>query len=104
MSTNTEHVDSKEEARDHELEKEPERNCVPTPGMRSAIHSPEPDPPTDQPVLQRSRYPLRLTAAHLRDIAEAIGLPTGGSADQLRQCIEGKLQTEREDPNVVVII
>ena len=24
--------------------------------------------------------------------------------DQLRQCIEGKLQTERKDPNVVVII
>ena len=45
-----------------------------------------------------------MTAAHLRSIAEAIGLPTGGSADQLRQCIERKLQTEREDPNVVVII
>ena len=24
--------------------------------------------------------------------------------DQLRQCIEGKLQTEHEDPNVIVII
>ena len=101
MSTDPEHV---EEARDHELEKEPERNCAPTPGTRSTIHSPEPDPLTNQPVLQRFRYPLnsrRLTAAHLRAIAEAIGLPT---ADQLRQCIEGKLQTEREDPNVVVII
>ena len=106
MSTDPEHVDSEGEARDHELEKEPERNCTPTPGTRSAIHSPEPDPPT-KPVLQRSRYPLnsrRLTAAHLRAIAEAIGLPTGGSADQIRQCIEGKLQTEREDPNVAVII
>ena len=107
MSTDPEQVDSEGEARDYEWEKEPERNCTPTPGTRSAIHSPEPDPPTNQPVLQRSRYPLnsrRLTAAHLRAIAEAIGLPTGGSADQLRQCIEGKLQTEREDPNVVVII
>ena len=106
MSTYQEHVDSEGEARDYELEKEPERNCTPTPGTRSAIHSPEPDPPT-KPVLQRSRYPLnsrRLTAAHLRAIAEAIGLPTGGSADQIRQCIEGKLQTEREDPNVVIII
>ena len=36
-------------------------------------------------------------------IAEALGLSRAGSANQLRQCIEGKLQTEREDPNVVVV-
>ena len=55
---------------------------------------------------RRTRYPLnsrQLTLAHLRTIAEALGLPRAGSANQLRQCIEGKLQTEREDPNVVVV-
>ena len=58
-------------------------------------------------VLQQSRYPMnsrRLTATHLRAIAEAIGLPSAGSVDQLCQCIEGKLQTERDDPNIVVVI
>ena len=58
-------------------------------------------------LLQRSRYPLnsrRLTSTHLRAIAEAIGLPTKGSADQLCQCIKGKLQTECEDPNIIVIV
>ena len=102
MSTDHVHVDA---ARDHESEQDPEQNSTQANGTRSGMQSPEPDPSTDQvALLQRSRYPLnsrRLTAAHLRAIAEAIGLPSGGSADQLRQC---KLQTEREDPNVVVVI
>ena len=100
--------DSREAARDHESEQDPEQNSTQANGTRSGMQSPEPDPSTDQvALLQRSRYPLnsrKLTAAHLRAIAEAIGLPSVGSADQLRQCIEGKLQTEREDPNVVVVI
>ena len=50
-----------------------------------------------------TRYPLRLTVAHLRMIAEALGVEKAGSADQLRQCIEGRLQTDREDPNVVIV-
>ena len=33
----------------------------------------------------------RLTAAHLRHIAGAMGLPSTGSADEVRQLIEGKL-------------
>ena len=108
MSTDHVHVDSREAARDHESEQDPEQNSTQANGTRSGMQSPEPDPSTDQvALLQRSRYPLnsrRLTAAHLRAIAEAIGLPSVGSADQIRQCIEGKLQTEREDPNVVVVI
>lgn len=74
------------------------------PRGRSGIQSPERDAPTEQSTL---RYPLnsrRLTVAHLCAIAEAIGLPSAGSADQLRQCIEGKLQTERDNPNIVVVV
>ena len=56
-----------------------------------------------------ARLPLnsrRLTAAYLRAIANALGLPTGGSGDQLRQCIEGHIQTEldRDTSNTLVII
>ena len=106
MSIDSEHVDTEEGARDAELDQEPERNCAPILGVtRSAVSSPESE--LNPPTVQRNRYPLnsrRLRAVHLRAIAEAIGLPTGGSVDQLRQCIEGKLKTDREDPNVVVII
>ena len=113
MSTDQDHVDPEETERGTDTEgQEPERNPTPMAGSQLGIapaQSPDPAaPPTDESaVLHHLRYPLnsrRLTAAHLRAIAEAIGLPTGGSVDQLRQCIEGKLQTEREDPNVVVII
>ena len=38
------------------------------------------------------------------DRGGTIGLPKAGSADQLRQCIEGRLQIDREDPNVVAIV
>ena len=41
-----------------------------------------------------------MTASHLR----ALELPTTGSAAQLRQCIEGRLQSERDYQSVVVIV
>ena len=37
----------------------------------------------------------RLTSAHLKQVAEKLELPTTGSADQIRQLIEGKLQEDR---------
>lgn len=52
-------------------------------------------------------YPLnskRLTAAHLRQLAEALKLPTMGAVDEIRQMIEGKLQETREANNVQVVI
>ena len=55
-----------------------------------------------------ARFPLnsrRLTAAHMRAIAQALDLPATGSTDQLRQCIEGHLHTEgREVSNTLVIV
>ena len=59
------------------------------------------------PVHLHLRYPLnsrRLTAWHLRALAQALGLPTTGSIDQLRQCIEGIVQRDHDHQNVVVII
>lgn len=51
------------------------------------------------------RLPLnsKLIAAHLRQLNEALELPTTGSADEFRQQFEGHL-VEREDPNVQVVI
>ena len=46
----------------------------------------------------------RLTAVHLRHIAGAMELPSTGSADEVRQLIEGKLQEEREVRNVQVVL
>lgn len=46
----------------------------------------------------------RLTAAHLKSIADSLGLPTTGSTDQIRQLIEGKLQEEHEVSNVQVVV
>ena len=48
----------------------------------------------------------RLTAAHLRVIAQALGLSTSGSADQLRQCIEGHLESQENKTasNTLVIV
>ena len=48
----------------------------------------------------------RLTATHLRQVAEALGLPTTGSTDQLRQLIEGKLESDKhvEAANVQVVL
>ena len=48
----------------------------------------------------------QLTAHHLRLISDALGLPTTGSADQVCQLVEGKLQADqgRETGNVQVVI
>ena len=56
----------------------------------------------------RTRFPLnskRLTASHLKRIAAAMGLPTTASADELRQMIEGEVQSRGREPrNVQVIV
>ena len=55
------------------------------------------------PPSSHSRYPLnsrRLTAWHLRILAKAQGLPTSGFPDQLRQCVEGIVQRDRDHHNV----
>ena len=63
---------------------------------------------TDAGMPRGKRLPLnsrRLTAAHLKRIATAMELPVTGSADQLRQLIEGKLQTEgHETTNILVVV
>ena len=47
----------------------------------------------------------RLSTTHLRQIASALDLPTTGAADQLRQVIEGKLETEgHEAINIQVVL
>ena len=63
----------------------------------------------EQEALTGQVLPLnskRLTAHHLRQISEALQLPTSGSADQVRQLIEGKLRSDldRESSNVQVVI
>ena len=55
----------------------------------------------------RARYPLnskRLTAWHLRALAQALELPTTGSPDLLRQCIEAAVDQDHEHQNVVVTV
>ena len=52
------------------------------------------------------RVPLnsrRLTAVHLRQVGRALDLPTSGSADEVRQLIEGKL-ADRDAQNVQVMV
>ena len=46
----------------------------------------------------------RLTSAHLKQIAESLGLPTTGSSDEIRQLIEGKLQESRDVRNIQVVV
>ena len=46
----------------------------------------------------------RLIAAYLRHIAGALGLPSSGSADEVRQLIEGKIQSSREEGSVQVVV
>lgn len=60
-------------------------------------------------IVPRGRHlPLnskRLTAAHLKQIAHSLSLPTTGAADQLRQVIEGKLATDGyETANIQVVL
>ena len=59
------------------------------------------------PPSSHSRYPLnsrRLTAWHLHTLAKALGLPTSGSPDKLRQCVEGIVQRDRDHHNVIVVV
>ena len=63
----------------------------------------------EQDMLTGRVLPLnskRLTAHHLRWHSEALGLPTTGSTDQMRQLIEGKLRSEygRETGHVQVVV
>ena len=62
-----------------------------------------PEVPIGRVVPLNSR---RLTAAHLKRIAEALELPVTGATDQLCQLIEGKLESARhkEAANVQVIL
>lgn len=46
----------------------------------------------------------RLTSTHLKQVAEKLELPTTGSADQIRQLIEGRLQEDREVSNIQVVV
>ena len=46
----------------------------------------------------------RLTSTHLKQVAEKLELPTTGSADQIRQLIEGKLQEDREISKIQVVV
>ena len=46
----------------------------------------------------------RLIGVYLQHIAEALSLPSTGSADKVRQLIEGKLQETREVSNVEVVV
>ena len=68
----------------------------------------ESNPHVDKAAAQpRVRFPLnskRLTAWHLRALAQALELPTTGSADQLRQCIEAVVAESHEYQNVVVTV
>ena len=46
----------------------------------------------------------RLTTVQLKKIAEGLGLPTTGSADEIRQLIEGKLEEGHDVHNVQVVM
>ena len=46
----------------------------------------------------------RLTAAYMKHNAQSLELPTGGSADETRQLIEGKLQESRDSAIVQVVV
>ena len=64
---------------------------------------------TEQDMVTGKVLPLnskRLTAHQLRMISDALGLPTTGSADQMRQLIEGKLHADqgRGTGNIQVVI
>ena len=55
------------------------------------------------PPSSHSSYP-RNARWHLRILAKELGLPTGGSPDQLRQCVEGMVQRDRDHHNVMVVV
>ena len=73
-------------------------------------HEAEGDRARDPGIIPQGRIlalnSRRLKAIYLKAIVGALGLPTQGSADQLRQLIEGKLETGlgRESGNVQVVV
>ena len=78
-------------------------------GEMSGLGSGSDDEPREPELPRGARLPLnskRLTAVHLRAIAKAMDLTTTGSADQVRQMIEGKLQTDegRDIGSTLVIL
>ncbi len=65
--------------------------------------------PLQSEVLPEGRWlPLnsrRVTTAYLQLVAQSLGLPTGMSAEELRQQVEGRLLTMEHEPrNVQVIV
>ena len=60
----------------------------------------------DQTRKSHVSYRRSRVAAHLKRVAEALKLPTTGAADQLRQLIEGKLESDKhvEAINVQVVV
>ena len=64
-------------------------------------------PPTEGEIPLGKLLPLnsrRLTTYQLKKIAEGLGLPTTGSADETRQLIEGKLEEGHDVHNVQVVV
>ena len=70
-----------------------DRGGSPGSGSREGEEARErPEIPSGKVVPLNSK---RLTAVHLRRVAEALELPMTGATDQLRQLIEGNLESER---------
>jgi hypothetical protein len=64
-------------------------------------------PPTEGEIPRGRLLPLnsrRLTTVQLKKIAEGLGLPTTGSADETRHLIEGKLAEGHDVRNVQVVV
>ena len=64
-------------------------------------------PPTKGEIPRGKLLPLnsrRLTTVQLKKIAEGLKLPTVGSADEIRQLIEGKLEEGHDVHNVQVVV
>ena len=80
-----------------------EEGTPPASGLHVALHV-EHEHSIPHPC---ARYPLnskRLTAWHLRALAQALELPTTGSPDLLRQCIEAAVDQDHGHQNVVVTV
>ncbi len=64
--------------------------------------------PLQSEVLPEGRWlPLnsrRVTTAYLQLVAQSLGLPTGMSAEELRQQVEGKLLTMEHEPHNVQVV
>lgn len=68
-------------------------------------------PPVSSPCMEPTIvHPLPtqletiLTTWHLQTLARVLGLPTTGSINQLRQCIEAVVQKDHDYHNVVVTV